>query len=78
MSDRKKVAVSRDAMLMRLRRKLAERGETLRRARGRQVEDLGCWYTTDGSEIKRSQIDPYALSKDFNLIWPWETIEEVK
>lgn len=74
-----RVTVAARALLARINRHLD--GKTLKRAKGHSVAELGAFYLLDlkTNEVSARHVDIEKLSRDLNVLKPWETVgDDVK
>lgn len=81
MSEAKtKVPVSERAVFARVKRKLAQDGEILKKCRfdSRWYNDLGDYYTVDAqfNAIRDRQVPLEAWAREMGLLQPWEQLED--
>jgi hypothetical protein len=74
-----RVAVSKRALVQRINRKLAERGEKLVAARGSRARaDVGAYYIIDVNRnvLLWRHVALEAKGRDLGVLQPWERLEE--
>ena len=73
------VPITIRALCQRINRALAERGEILKKARGRHaVEDCGDWFVLDTRRnvVARKHVDPKTIGSTLRLIKPFEVVRD--
>lgn len=76
MAKRQTVPVSTRALIQRVNRKLASRGEKVRATRGTNAQlSVGEYYILNitGNYVSRPRVDLEQLARDENALQPWES-----
>jgi N-acetylglutamate synthase-like GNAT family acetyltransferase len=74
--NRTKVAVSEQAAISRINRKLSHEGEMLRKSRARWVSTVGDFYVVDrnGNFVVRRDVNPEQIARELAVLRAHETV----
>jgi hypothetical protein len=68
--------VSMRALIARINRKLADKGEVLKAARSeRAASSVGLFFIVRGNRIASEQVDPEVLARKLGVLSTWEHLE---